>query len=522
MESTAWVISPNTNQSTAGNTPTPNKSPYYQQQEYTPSEPAGAQHSNAASGSGSNSMQFGQPSQQATPQPIHNVTTPSNFTDSEQMFLHQFEQNLYEEAQHSNHHLSNGESPARNTPGSFPENIQIPLQQQQHHHQQQHHSNPSGHNSHPGSVPVPPPSQYEFGLEQMTFIIPDDMSFEENHHNHIPHQGSSSAFPPQQPQQPTPSMLPANKHEGDNLFSPVLPGQNERSYNNQHYFHRQSSSNKVFTQSSQQQQQQQQHVRPDAVFTPLVSPAGTPLEKPYRAPVQASFEPLTSPALNAQPSFSTTNSTTSSATSSSSTTVTTTTSNATTDKRKYDDSSSTSTYKRRTPHGTPILAASNKSSYSPPASKPRNGLALPETAISEEASMLPPVGGKPMLNTSSSNSMNNGSAPLMGFTMGVLAEEQGKPPVSRRTSSMSRKNSTSSSDSSSSKKEKPSTKKASHKLAEQGRRNRMNTAVHDLGSLIPQSYHDEVSIPSKATTVELASRYITELLKEIDALKSSK
>ncbi|EGW35730.1 uncharacterized protein SPAPADRAFT_58927 [Spathaspora passalidarum NRRL Y-27907] len=508
MESTTWVLSPNTNQTTAGNTPTPGKSPYYPSQEYTPT--GGVQSSNPASGSGSNSMQFGPPSQQPTPQAMHHVATPSNFTDSEQMFLHQFEQNLYEEAQQQGHHLSNGESP-RNTPGAYPDNIP----------QTHHHSGSTPGHSHPTSIPIPPP-QYEFGLDQMTFIIPDDMSFDDNHHsNHIPHQGSSSAYPPQQPQQPTPSMMPANKRESDSMFSPVLPGQNERSYNNQHYFHRQNSSNKIFTQSSQPQQQQ--HVRPDAVFTPLVSPAGTPLEKPYRAPVQVTFEPLTSPALNAQPSFSTTNSTTSTATAGSSTTATST---GTTDKRKYEDSGSTSTYKRRTPHGTPILAANNKSSYSPPASKPRNGMSLPESAIKEETSMLPPVGGKPMLNTnSSSNSLNNGSAPLMGFTMGRLAEEQGKPPqtTQRRTSSMSRKSSTSSSDSaSSSKKEKPATKKASHKLAEQGRRNRMNMAVHELGSLIPQSYHDEVSIPSKATTVELASKYITALLKELEELKQNK
>ena len=64
--------------------------------------------------------------------------------------------------------------------------------------------------------------------------------------------------------------------------------------------------------------------------------------------------------------------------------------------------------------------------------------------------------------------------------------------------------------------------KASHKLAEQGRRNRMNNAVQELGRLIPQSYHDEVSIPSKATTVELASKYITALLKEVEELKGRK
>ncbi|EGV64753.1 hypothetical protein CANTEDRAFT_134063 [Yamadazyma tenuis ATCC 10573] len=68
-------------------------------------------------------------------------------------------------------------------------------------------------------------------------------------------------------------------------------------------------------------------------------------------------------------------------------------------------------------------------------------------------------------------------------------------------------------------KEKPSTKKASHKLAEQGRRNRMNVAVQSLGLLVPQKYHERVAIPSKATTVELASSYIKDLVREVEELK---
>lgn len=68
----------------------------------------------------------------------------------------------------------------------------------------------------------------------------------------------------------------------------------------------------------------------------------------------------------------------------------------------------------------------------------------------------------------------------------------------------------------------PVTKKASHKLAEQGRRNRMNTAVSELGSLVPQIYHNEVTIPSKATTVELASKFIRDLIDEIEDLKKNR
>lgn len=63
------------------------------------------------------------------------------------------------------------------------------------------------------------------------------------------------------------------------------------------------------------------------------------------------------------------------------------------------------------------------------------------------------------------------------------------------------------------------TKKTSHKLAEQVRRNRMNMAVHELGRLVPQSYHDQVTIPSKATTVELGSKYIRDLLAQIEQLQ---
>ena len=47
----------------------------------------------------------------------------------------------------------------------------------------------------------------------------------------------------------------------------------------------------------------------------------------------------------------------------------------------------------------------------------------------------------------------------------------------------------------------------------------MNMAVQELSNLIPQAYHDEVSIPSKATTIELASKYIRDLIKENNEMK---
>ncbi|ODV70389.1 hypothetical protein HYPBUDRAFT_151735 [Hyphopichia burtonii NRRL Y-1933] len=164
--------------------------------------------------------------------------------------------------------------------------------------------------------------------------------------------------------------------------------------------------------------------------------------------------------------------------------------------------------------------------------------------------MLPPQSKKQNIDNNPlqhSNSNSNSNTPtLMGFTMGRLAEannhDDSTSPVNSRQNSTSKKSSSSSetlpilgsqrtransntslnsNGTSTSKKkgEKPATKKASHKLAEQGRRNRMNVAVQDLSNLIPQNYHDEVSIPSKATTVELASKYIKDLLNELESLK---
>lgn len=142
----------------------------------------------------------------------------------------------------------------------------------------------------------------------------------------------------------------------------------------------------------------------------------------------------------------------------------------------------------------------------------------------------------------------------MGFTMGRLAEhsqqedeysddiaDDGEKDANqkstsssrpRRKASYSRQRSSSSSTETSpklrsnsdtmKKGDLPVTKKASHKLAEQGRRNRMNTAVSELGSLVPQIYHNEVTIPSKATTVELASKFIRDLIDEIEDLKKNR
>jgi hypothetical protein len=60
-------------------------------------------------------------------------------------------------------------------------------------------------------------------------------------------------------------------------------------------------------------------------------------------------------------------------------------------------------------------------------------------------------------------------------------------------------------------------KKTSHKLAEQGRRNRINTALQELARLIAPTA--EEAAMSKATTVENAIVYIRKLREENAALK---
>lgn len=555
MELTSWAttFSPNPDTTNTSNT-TPGKSPYYPETipHLTPQQPQQQQQQQLPSSNNSNnsnSMRFDQqPSNASTPQLPNTGNTPTAFTESDQMFLHQFDSNLYaQQHQHQHHQHQQEQQPYQSL-------------EHQHHHSHTHHL-PESAAGGPPLIP-PPPQDYGFGLESINFIIPDDYNFDES---------TSSAFPPTQQHQETPSLLAVNKQQGQpgqqqqqqqqlpaktteqlhhshssQLFSPILPGQNDRSYNNQHYYHRQNT--KIFTGSAAGST-----IRPDVVFTPLASPTVTPLQKAagssasssggsnYQPPTQVAFEPLTSPALTAQQS-----STTSSH-----------------DRRRSASStfgpvpgdalgsSSGSSYKRRTPHGTPILAANNNSlsavataKYSP-SIKPRMEK-LPLSSYIEEAGarsksttpMLPPSGKPPVLNGSNTSAItsatttapNPSATPLMGFTMGRLAEQQeeeddddednqdamsmSRSSTSNTSLNLSRKSSTSGI-----KKEKPATKKASHKLAEQGRRNRMNMAVHELGSLIPQKFHDEVAIPSKATTVELALKYIRALLNEMEGMK---
>ncbi|AET39440.1 phosphate-sensing transcription factor PHO4 Ecym_4385 [Eremothecium cymbalariae DBVPG len=57
-------------------------------------------------------------------------------------------------------------------------------------------------------------------------------------------------------------------------------------------------------------------------------------------------------------------------------------------------------------------------------------------------------------------------------------------------------------------------KKEVHKVAEQGRRNRLNNALVELNTLLPQELKDSVQVPSKATTVEMACEYIKQLTSQ--------
>lgn len=457
----------------------------------------------------------------------------SHFSEQDQYFLQQIENNLYSGNTNSKNEASN-QPPSRENP-NHTSNHQLP----------------------------------DLNLDQFNFMLPD-LDFNESshlqhqqpgqqydqqehhhhHHHHHHHSKSSSAYPPSNLPQNTPSMLAQKriideeKAEQDGFVSPILPGQNDHSYNNQHYYHKTSSNTPI-------KEGYSSHVRPDAVFTPLVSPAVTPLDLQVNInkskPISASFEPLTSPALNAQPSNDRRRSSSS---------VFAPSSN---DDQK---NSINSNHKRRTPHSTPILQANNKLKKSPSLKNSRSNIIknsspfenLPESSIDsksiETTPMLPPQSKKQNIDNNPlqhSNSNSNSNTPtLMGFTMGRLAEannhDDSTSPVNSRQNSTSKKSSSSSetlpilgsqrtransntslnsNGTSTSKKkgEKPATKKASHKLAEQGRRNRMNVAVQDLSNLIPQNYHDEVSIPSKATTVELASKYIKDLLNELESLK---
>ncbi|CAH2353278.1 hypothetical protein CLIB1423_10S01354 [[Candida] railenensis] len=533
-----------------------------------------------------------------------NTHTPNNFSEQDQFFLQQIENNLYDSNAGTPHMIKSGHTPQD----------QLHLQQQrqihnslghQHRHQdvsQHHHHHHSSDISNPSSNSGsnPPTSTStgaaDMGLDNLNFILAEELHYENGHTLPSSHTHQSTAYPPSvHPPPHTPNMqalknksaidkrvaaassnstsggASGGKGRSSGFASPVLPSQNDKSYNDQHLYHKSQHHNHSHRNSLEGsiQHPPAQHVRPDAVFTPLVSPAVTPLESQvnlnksqhhhhhqqsqssgsgFVPPVSTVFEPLTSPALTAQQS----------------------------DKRRPSSSmyaphgeekSSQSSNKRKTPHGTPILQATNGSNRSKqsPVVNAISALSstfdkLPEASVDsnksslESTPMLPPQGKKVDIKRETP------AAQMMGFTMGRLAEQQSSdanssfdsptmngmnggtvegPRSTKKFSYNSKilpKTTSSSSETSPilsgsndglaeqksggigsrgrTDKTQP-TKKASHKVAEQGRRNRMNVAIHELASLIPKKYHDEVSIPSKATTVELASKYINDLLEEL-------
>lgn len=59
-------------------------------------------------------------------------------------------------------------------------------------------------------------------------------------------------------------------------------------------------------------------------------------------------------------------------------------------------------------------------------------------------------------------------------------------------------------------------KRTSHKLAEQGRRNRINSALSDLGNVLGEGFQAS----SKASIVEMSIMYIKALQEELDQTKA--
>lgn len=449
--------------------------------------------------------------------PGQGMSTALGFTDPEQMFFNQLEHNLYQHEEgpiQENENLSNSSA---NTMTSSVISSKTPATSTTTHKgrsgpnskhssraassQPEYYISSNSTPDHPQYYQPQQPKErvpeYEFQLDNLLFM--DGLNFEGLHVDQLALGSNSLAYPPVGHQDQTPLLLAMNKKIADEkMFAlPILPGQNEKLFNNQHYYHK----HKEYTPTSAPQS----HVRPDAVFTPLVSPAVTPLEsqvnanRSYQQPVAVKFEPLTSPALAVQTGQKPSN-----------------------DRRRSsssvygpgDETYTSATYnKRRTPHGTPVLSANGSKSKQSPSLKVRDK--------SDLAEMLPPSQKK----VQSYENLATGT-PLMGFTMGRLAEQKSEddnPSLSRRSSYRDDGSSLETLPVLESQKgrkgEKPTTKKASHKLAEQERRNRMNVAVQELGGLVPKHYHDEVSIPLKATTVELASRYIRDLLDELETLR---
>lgn len=253
-------------------------------------------------------------------------------------------------------------------------------------------------------------------------------------------------------------------------------------------------------------------IRPDVVFTPLVSPAVTPMEsminKNHQQHTSNFFSPLTSPALEAKSPMKSKKSSSPEESSSSS---------SSNSNKKYN--------KRKTPGNTPIVgptipgriakqspiikakrssAYANNISYhhqQQPQQQLPNQLedevmAPPKSRRSRKSSQNTPATPATLMNFKIDNNNNNNPSSNQSSSSPLLGPDSKSRDEDFETSNSS------------------NSKKTSHKLAEQGRRNRMNQAIQDLGCLIPEELSSNVSIPSKATTVELACVYIDNLSKE--------
>lgn len=366
---------------------------------------------------------------------------------------------------------------------------------------------------------------HDFNLDQNLYVN-NDFRFDdppaltsEGHdffdHSHL------SAYPPSHEQAPiTPAMLAANRRAATLEFTQRPSGSNDRS----HSYHSQS--------------QLPTSVHPELVFTPLISPMVNPSDIGLGSAAHAVFEPLSSPALKAQSNGENQYKTSSDY-----------------DRRRSSLSAfghgvvqGTSedmnpcgqqplTNKRRTPHGTPILLANQSSMIlshgrtSSPAMKAKSNTKAAPPAFERlpEASVESHISSAEAPPAPSNDASVEPNSAFMGFTMRRLANlSNDKDDLSNSdffdhnrddVSSMQKSGVSRSSEDST--KGGPK-KNDTHKMAEQGRRNRMNVAVSELGGLIPQKYHDEITVPSKATTIELGSRYIRELLDELEKLKGIK
>lgn len=141
-----------------------------------------------------------------------------------------------------------------------------------------------------------------------------------------------------------------------------------------------------------------------------------------------------------------------------------------------------------------------------------------------ESPVIKPKPPAPLLRKASKTKLDDqASSSVPASTMSMpIAENIQKPLRSKRKASMSSSlNGGSGGGGGGSSDEGDVLKKEVHKAAEQGRRNRLNTALSDLNSLIPPELKESVTIPSKATTVEMACTYIRQLLEAINSPASN-